>query len=315
MRRSPLSPVQSVGNRDITGILAMNITTSGNGYQLASRALTAESSAPQPNVKATSQAPDRVSISPQAKNLFEADESKFTLNTVEHTYSENPENIASVGVMTVADPDHDINPNGIRQTTRFEAAVMGDYMETYREISRNPEQAMQASEADYALFLKQAEQVVVALNKIDSSGSFDISVSGFGHVNIESRDPGASGAPSSSADRAAMTQWLEMNAGAMQDMADKVKDHSYAKSMFDYQTATGITRDQLMDTQLKPIEGRDNAFKASDAELNEYMLKMQRYAENTFGTHPSSYAQVDQWGTPGYPRGGNGPPALLPNMS
>lgn len=298
----------------------MNITTSGNAYQLASRtppaaSAAALSNAKEPNAKAPNQAPDSVSISQQAKNLFEADESKFTLNTVEHTYSKNPENIASLGVMTVADPDVDLNPNGIRHTTRFESAVMGSYMESYREISRNPEQAMQASEADYALFLQQAEQLVAALNKIDSSGSFEISVSGLGHVNIEDRDSSASGVKSSSADRAVMTQWLEINAEAMQDMAGKAKDYSYAKSMQDYQTATGITRDHLIDTQLKPIEGRDNAFKASDAELNEYMLKMQRYADKAFGTAPKSYAEVDQMGVPGYPSDGKSHPALLPNMS
>jgi len=314
-----------MGYRDITGILAMHITSNGNLYQPTSRAnpATPLSNANAPNAKEAStktpnQPSDRVSISQQANHLFQADESKFTLNTVGHTYSENPENIADLGVMTVADPDHDINPNGVRQTTRFEAAVMGDYMESYREISRNPEQAMQANEADYALFLQQAEQLVAELKQSDTTDSFDISIGGLGDVRIENRHSryASEGVlKQSTSDRESMTQWLEMNAGAMQDMAGKAKDYSYAKSMFDYQSATGITRDHLIDTQLKPIEGRDNAFKASDAELNEYMLKMQRYAENTFGTHPSSYAAVDQWGTPGYPRGGNGPPTLLPNMS
>jgi len=296
----------------------MNINTSSNLYHLTNKADQPRSSVPQTTTKPENNQSDTVSISEKAQHLFKGDESGFTMNNAVHTYSKNPENIAALGVMTVADPDHDINPKGIRQTTRFEAAVMGDYMDTYREITRNPERAIQESQGTYTQFLDKANNAVAELKERDTTNSFTISIGGLGGVKIDYNDSinnASNGVHEQSVkDRESMNQWLENNTGKMKDIAALGRNYSYAKSIHDYGSATGVDRDHLIDTQLKPIEGRDNSFKSSDAEINEYMLKMQRYADNAFGTSPVSYSEIDQWGAPGYPNDGISRPTLLPDM-
>jgi len=202
--------------------------------------------------------------------------------------------------------------------TRFEAALFGGQnigFTDYIEMTRNPEKVMEESKVGYEKFKELRPQTVALLTKMDRTDSFTVSVADNGSVKIGWNNQVIRNNVNT-ADYESMQAWLQNNQAELNESGEAYSAYALSKSIKDYAAATGITRQVLMDRSSVPIEGREGAFKSSTAELDEYLLKIKRYADNAFSNNPKSYAEIDAWGHPGYPIASAGNFAtLLPNIA
>jgi hypothetical protein len=78
--------------------------------------------------------------------------------------------------------------------------------------------------------------------------------------------------------------WISSNENELTKPAKTYAEYTLSKSIKDYEDATGINREFLM--QRAPL----GSSKVSTAELDEHVMKMQRYANYASSNNPKSYA-------------------------
>jgi hypothetical protein len=202
--------------------------------------------------------------------------------------------------------------------TRFEAAMFGGQNTSftdYIEMTRNPEKVIEESKAGYDKFKELRPQSVALLTKMDRTDSFTVSIADNGAVKVDWNNQVERNSVNTT-DYESMQVWIQKNQTELTESGEAYSAYALSKSIKDYAAATGITREVLMNRSSVPIEGREGAFKSTTVELDEYLLKMKRYADNAFSNNPKSYADIDAWGHPGYPISSAGNYAsLLPNMT
>jgi hypothetical protein len=243
------------------------------------------------------------------------------LETIKHfTLAEQSSTNTTVGNFRIATAE-EINLLGEQKgfSTRFEAAVFSTNshqdFDDYFEMTQDPQKIMDQSKEGYVNFKTLAKKALTELNGIDKTNSYNITITDNQAINITLKD-GIQRNATNSADYEKMQTWITENKTELTESSKAYSDYALSKSIRDYEKATGINREVLMERSSIPIEGREGAFKASTTELDEYLMKMTRYASNAFSNNPKSYAEIDAMGHPGYPiYSSNKPDSSLPNMS
>lgn len=225
--------------------------------------------------------------------------------------------VGTFRVSTEEDINRPVEQKGF--ASRFEHAVFNvnrfQSFDDYLEMTKDPQKVMDQSREGYYKFKRLAKETLAQLNEIDSTNSYNIHFSNGQSLVVTLKD-GLKKNPVNIADYEKIQSWIAGNSTELNESAKAYADYALSKSIKDYEEATGINRQVLEDRSSIPIEGMEGGFKASTAEMDEYLMKMMQYANNAFSSTPKSYAEIDSWGHPGYPTNSTEKPdGLLPNMT
>jgi hypothetical protein len=187
---------------------------------------------------------DTISISKEAMDILSSHESKFSLNSVEHVYSESQTNLATVGALEVN--KHDV------------------------EYLNDLDRVIEDSYDDYQEFLTRATVVVAEIKVLDRTNSFDVSIDGGGTVDIRYKDSLGGYVPAGAIeDKEAMNKWVSENSDKRHGLGDLSEEYTLAKSKKDYETATGIINAGGLEYSFKMSRYASMSFGTNPKSYNE----------------------------------------------
>ena len=251
------------------------------------------------------------------RELFIADESKFLMSDNKSTeFSEIHYGNNSISMATpelLAKFGEQINP------------WIGISHSAFKEIVKDSKAVIENEITNYKKFLSVAKTYIAELKKMDNTNSLNVKIDTAGFVEISTKKsvyaPGSNvSADAIQRNKVKMQQWVKENEGLIREATKIGRKYTLAKSVNDYERATGINHKNLHTLKPRIVEGSPSeiikqAQEDSSREI-EYLSKMGRYASWKFATSPLSYEVIDNMGHPSLaPHSDGQRPSLLPNMN
>ena len=195
----------------------------------------------------------------------------------------------------------------------------------FKEIVKDSKTVIENEISNYNEFLSVAKTYIAELKKMDKTNSLNVRIDTAGFVKISIKKSVYSPGSNVSTDeidrnKVKMQQWVKENEGVIREATKIGRKYALAKSVNDYERATGINHKNLHTLKPRIVEGSPseiiNQAKEDSSREIEYLSKMGRYASWKFATSPLSYDVIDNMGNPRFaPHSEGQRPALLPNMN
>ncbi|MDO6447021.1 hypothetical protein Q4493_14720 [Colwellia sp. 1_MG-2023] len=195
----------------------------------------------------------------------------------------------------------------------------------FKEIVEDSKTVIENEISNYNKFLSVAETYIAELKKMDKTNSLNVKIDTAGFVKISTKKSAYAPGSNVSTDeihrnKVKMQQWVKENEELIRETTKIGRKYALAKSVNDYEKATGINHKNLHTLKPRITKGSPSDFinqaKEDSIREIEYLSKMGRYASWKFATSPLSYKVIDNMGNPSFaPHSEGQRPALLPNMN